>query len=346
MSKVVLSVFFLMLSTACGVPNPEEYVNVLGGTKSQFDMSHGNILPEAQVPWGFNGWAPETDPDRGGWWFYSESARMWGIRCTHQPSPWIGDYGDFKVMGHLGPQDDAAFSAYTPSQSTWHPYYQKHTMLAYGNRFGYMTIELSPTDHGVVLRLKYPPPSGAGNHTSAPFNQLRRVAVTLNGDHPVVNVSIGADGLVAMHGQAKLSAKRGKNGVAYFHMTVAGGNGSTAVKPFANKTHQNPGNVDFDPADVPGDTLTLRLATSLISAEQARANHAAEVAGKSLDEVAQAAKAAWHGLLTRVDVDGLGPGYTAAEEGDLLTGALLPPRLPPPDSRRPTCRPSHPHPLE
>ena len=41
--------------------SPEEYINILGGTRNLFDMSRGNVLPETQMPWGFNGFSPETD---------------------------------------------------------------------------------------------------------------------------------------------------------------------------------------------------------------------------------------------------------------------------------------------
>ena len=43
------------------VTNPEEYVYILGGTANLYDFSRGNVLPETQMPWGFNGFAPETD---------------------------------------------------------------------------------------------------------------------------------------------------------------------------------------------------------------------------------------------------------------------------------------------
>lgn len=60
------------------IADPADFVNILGGTKSRYDLSHGNILPEVQVPWGFNGWSPETDTDQGSWFFYSESRRIYG----------------------------------------------------------------------------------------------------------------------------------------------------------------------------------------------------------------------------------------------------------------------------
>jgi putative alpha-1,2-mannosidase len=80
---------------------PEELVNILSGTHSRFDLSHGNILPEVSMPWGFNGWAPMTDSTAGSWWFHSDDYSILGIRLTHQPSPWIGDYGQLRFMGSI-----------------------------------------------------------------------------------------------------------------------------------------------------------------------------------------------------------------------------------------------------
>ena len=80
-------------SPSAPITNPEEFVNTLGGTKAiggQED-SFGNVLPEVTYPWGFNGWAPTTTLGNGNWWFQSEDRSLYGVRCTKQPSPWIGD---------------------------------------------------------------------------------------------------------------------------------------------------------------------------------------------------------------------------------------------------------------
>lgn len=114
---------------------PEEYINILGGTKSRYDLSTGNILPEVTVPWGFNGWSPVTDMDQGSWFFYSESRRVFGVRCTHQPSPWVSDWGNFRIGASVtDPQhgDHNQYSGYNPASSQWSPYYWNATLLAYG----------------------------------------------------------------------------------------------------------------------------------------------------------------------------------------------------------------------
>lgn len=74
-------------------PNPEEYISITGGTANlgSSELSFGNVLPEVQTPWGFNGWAPTTALNSGSWWFDARASNLYGVRCTHQPSPWIGD---------------------------------------------------------------------------------------------------------------------------------------------------------------------------------------------------------------------------------------------------------------
>jgi hypothetical protein len=103
---------------------PEEVVNILGGTDSRFEFSTGATLPliarsvSAKIrkqfngvifaflcrPWGFNHWAPMSDhvsSDDFGFWFHPYDRRFFGMRCTHQPSPWINDYGQVCLHGSV-----------------------------------------------------------------------------------------------------------------------------------------------------------------------------------------------------------------------------------------------------
>jgi putative alpha-1,2-mannosidase len=42
-----------------------------------------------------------SDPSLSGFWFYDKSFRFFGIRLTHQPSPWTGDYGPMRFMAQV-----------------------------------------------------------------------------------------------------------------------------------------------------------------------------------------------------------------------------------------------------
>jgi putative alpha-1,2-mannosidase len=129
---------------------PVDFVNVLGGTNNlgSQDISYGNVLPEVLLPWGFDGWAPQTSPpSESGWWFLSSAHNLYGVRCTKQPSPWIRDYGQFRVMAHLvNPSHESATAStpYDPKTANWSPYHFQATLMAYGTTTGVTTLEVAP----------------------------------------------------------------------------------------------------------------------------------------------------------------------------------------------------------
>lgn len=68
-----------------------DYVNIELGSDNKAEFSHGNIYPVCAVPHGMTSFSLQTN---GGLWFYNPNAEeIEGIRLTHIPSPWIGDYG-------------------------------------------------------------------------------------------------------------------------------------------------------------------------------------------------------------------------------------------------------------
>ena len=93
----------LALAGCCGpktdfVENPEEYVSTLVGTLSEHSFSTGNTYPATATPWGMNFWTPVTGKMGDGWAYRYDAHRIRGFKQTHQPSPWINDYGQFAIM--------------------------------------------------------------------------------------------------------------------------------------------------------------------------------------------------------------------------------------------------------
>ncbi|KAH8068506.1 glycosyl hydrolase [Aureococcus anophagefferens] len=83
--------------------SPVEYANLLAGSFTKGDVfSTGNTMPLVGRPWGFNHWALQTNDGQSSWWFNGNDHEFRWIRCTHQPSPWIGDYGWFFVGPQMG----------------------------------------------------------------------------------------------------------------------------------------------------------------------------------------------------------------------------------------------------
>ena len=133
--------------------NFTKYVNIKQGTKSVMRFSNGNTLPLVQKPFGFASFAPQTDSTRGAWFYHPEDNCIEGIRLTHQPSPWINDYGTMVVM----PQSDmpkmrnfARWSGFNKSKTVLEPHYMSYYIYRSSAAF-----ELTPTTYGAVMRVEF-----------------------------------------------------------------------------------------------------------------------------------------------------------------------------------------------
>ena len=69
-----------------------ETIDTRFGTASKHAFSRGNTLPYTGVPFGMNYFVPQTSDQEGSWFFDPHLPIFQGIRLTHQPSPWIGDF--------------------------------------------------------------------------------------------------------------------------------------------------------------------------------------------------------------------------------------------------------------
>lgn len=316
----------------------EEYVNVLGGTNSHHDISHGNTLPLLTRPWGFNSYAPMTDEDpvHLPWWFHPHDRRFFGMRVTHQPSPWIKDYGEFLIKGYIptDPMDPLAlsdrFSGYSPYQSQFHPYYFSTSLFGYGNSEGNVKIEMTPSQHGGIMRVTFPryianekgDDSSSSNTTDT---QLRRIAVSLFGIPGSNFIEILAspnDGTSMISGRTRRnSGGAGDNFSHYFVLAIyngANGDEITSIASFSSK--ENNAWVDFLPEDPKNDVLTVRFATSFISAEQALLNLLRETPReKSFDSLLDEARLEWRSLLSRIKVEEPPVGYSSCEIKNFYT---------------------------
>jgi len=130
-----------------------DYVNIRQGTKSTMRYSNGNTLPMIQMPFGMGGFSPQTASDRGAWFFHPDDRCLEGVRLTHQPSPWIRDYGAFVLMpqeGDVFTTPDSRWSGYRPEAAIIRPDYLKLDFLRYNT-----TFELTPGERSACIRLNY-----------------------------------------------------------------------------------------------------------------------------------------------------------------------------------------------
>ncbi|MDB5328611.1 MAG: Alpha,2-mannosidase, partial [Phycisphaerales bacterium] len=145
-----------------------DWVNPLQGTDSNIDMSHGGTLPLVAPPWPMTHWSPQTNTgmrsffDTGGWWFQSTGKEICGFRATHQPSPWMGDYGQFMVMpqtGELKADLGGRASEYDQASSTFKPDYVRMQLAKFAvdaemtasERCGVMRFTFTEGDTGRII---------------------------------------------------------------------------------------------------------------------------------------------------------------------------------------------------
>ena len=131
------------------------FVNTLQGTDSHYGFSKGNTLPIAARPFGMNHWSFQTDQSTN-WFFSPKSRKVQGIRCTHQPSPWIGDYGHFTVMANTGAQVHLSAGRRARSYAGTHSPHGLHAQLLNdGTEF-----EMTPTERGAAFQFRFPREGG------------------------------------------------------------------------------------------------------------------------------------------------------------------------------------------
>eukprot|EP01040_Poterioochromonas_malhamensis_P006702 gene6700-7220_t len=300
----------------------EEFVNILGGTNSRYDASHGGTLPLVTRPWGFNSYAPMTDDGGGGWWFHPSDRRFFGMRVTHQPSPWINDYGYFLIKAYMPAtaSDPTAskdkFTGYSPRQSEFHPYYFSTQFFSYGNSEGNMKFELAPSQHGGIIRVTFPKYVAVekGDDQNDQNEQLRRIAISLTSGSDfaeVIQSPIDGTAMIAGYSKQNSGGVGSSLFAHYFVLAVYNGaDGQQVTTPASSAVNGQNAWVDFSPQDANNDVLIVRFATSFISRDQALQNLKTEApASKSFDALRSEAQGEWRDVLSRVKITQPPVGY-------------------------------------
>lgn len=143
-----------MAAVGDGPFDPVEYVNPLMGTQSSHELSTGNTYPAIARPWGMNFWTPQTGKMGDGWQYVYTANKIRGFKQTHQPSPWINDYGQFAIMPVVGkPEFDQEKRAswFSHKAEVAKAYYYKVYLAEHD-----VVAELTPTDRAAMFRFTFP----------------------------------------------------------------------------------------------------------------------------------------------------------------------------------------------
>lgn len=300
MKRYCLMVLALLACVGAGaqlvtrVTDPVEWVNPLMGTDSKGNLSNGNTYPAICVPWGMNFWVPQTNVMGNGWQYQYSADRIRGFKQTHQPSPWMNDYGQFSIMpvtNRLAFRQDDRASWFSHKAETAKPYYYS-VYLADAD----VTTEITPTERAAQFRFTFPKSDSAFIVIDA-FDRGSYVKII-----PAERKIIG----YTTRNSRGVPANFKNYFVIYIDkpFTLAyGWHDSTLVKDSVEITANHAGAiVGFSTQK--GERVNLKVASSFISYEQAELNLKRELSNDDFEATKQKAKNAWNKQLGRLVPEG------------------------------------------
>ncbi|MEG1664707.1 MAG: GH92 family glycosyl hydrolase [Mucinivorans sp.] len=270
-----------------------DFVNVLMGTQSKPSLSNGNTYPAIARPWGMNFWTPQTGVRGNGWTYSYDADKIVGLKQTHQPSPWINDYGQFSIMpltgaSKFGEAQRASWFSHKTEKATpysYQVYLADHDILA----------QITPTERAAIMRLTFPQSDssfvvvdafGGGSWVKIipSENKIIGYSTQNSGGVPdnfknyfVVIFDKPFTYMATMDGEKLLL---GSQEMASQH--------ASAVIGFATKR---------------GEVVSARIASSFISAEQACLN-LRELGADNYTQIEAQGKKVWNDVLSRFEIDG------------------------------------------
>ena len=293
-SLLLLFVCFTLLAHAVkvNVKNAVDFVNPLVGSDSNPELSTGNTYPAIAMPWGMNFWVPQTGKMGDGWQYTYSAKKIRGLKQTHQPSPWINDYGQFSLLPTVGkPVFDeakrASWFSHKAEKAT--PYYYSVYLADYD-----VTAELCPTERAALMAFTFPKTDQANVVIDA-FDKGSCIQV-IPAERKVIGFSTRNSGGVPDNFRnyfviefdhdfdAFVSVKDGQ----LISANEQKGNHVGAIITF--KTSQR------------GEKIQARVASSFISSAQAMQN-LKELGQADMDQLKQQGRQRWNEVLGKIEVE-------------------------------------------
>lgn len=271
-----------------------QYVNPLMGTDSKFTLSNGNTYPAIATPWAMHFWSPMTAPMGDGWTYKYDDDTLRGIKQTHQPSPWLNDYGAFSLMavtGELKFKEDERASWFSHKAETVSPDHYSVYLADYD-----VTMEVTPTERAAQFRFTFPATEQAYILLDA-FNKGSMVRI-LPEQRKIVGYARNNHGGVPDNFHNYFVIEFDKD----FELTHTWHDG-WALKPNQLSSEGEHVGAIIGFKTQRGEQVHAKVASSFISPEQAEINLRREIGGQSFTETQTAARQSWQKELSRIRVE-------------------------------------------
>ena len=299
MKRLFISLLITASNAAFAAPTtPVDYVSTLVGTLSKHSLSTGNTYPAIAMPWGMNFWTPQTGRMGDGWQYVYTEDKIRGFKQTHQPSPWINDYGQFSIMPMVsGPEldffnEDKRASWFSHKAEEARPYYYKVYLADYD-----VWGEITPTERAAIMRFTFP--------ETTSDNGIARIVVDAFDKGSAIKYDVNKNTISGY--STRNSGGVPENFRNYFVLQFdtqfqfwgIQKDGKTFIGSEAEGNHVQ-AMVGFNTKK--GQQITVRVASSFISEEQAWQN-LKELGNRSFDQVCADGRQRWNDVLGRIEVE-------------------------------------------
>jgi len=282
------------------------------GTQSSYELSNGNTYPSISLPWGMNSWTPQTGKMGDGWVYTYQFNKIRGFKQTHQPSPWINDYGQFSILpvvGKVSVDEEKRASWFSHKTEIAKPYYYNVYLADYNT-----SVELAPSERCASFNITYPTTDSAYLVIDA-FDNGSFIKV-IPQENTIIGYSTKNSGGVPSNfknyfvircSQPITESLLFVNGKEQMNLEVEG-NHIQALIRFKGKVTQ---------------PVQLWVSSSFISPEQAHQN-LKEISNKPFTQIKDEAKQQWNNWLGRIKVDESNPINVATFYSCLYRTFLFP----------------------
>ena len=289
------------------------YVSTLVGTDSDFELSTGNTYPATAMPWGMNFWSPQTGRMGDGWMYSYRANRIRGFKQTHQPSPWMNDYGQFSLMPTTGEpvfDETERASFFNHKAEEARPYYYGVYLADYDIR-----TELVPTERAAMFRFTFPE-NGSSCVVVDAYDRGSAVQVVPDENKIVGYTTRNSGGVpqnfknyfVVVFDKPFTYKATALDGTIRQGQLKAEGEHAGAIIGFATQK---------------GEQVHARVASSFISPEQAELN-LKELGTMTFDQLKQKGHDRWNEVLGRVAVESADPDLLRTFYSCLYRSTLFP----------------------
>lgn len=278
--------------TVSVVTDPVSYVNTLVGSQSDSALSTGNTYPAIAMPWGMNFWTPQTGKNGDGWAYTYTAKTIRGFKQTHQPSPWINDYGQFSLMpvtNFTTVDENLRGSHFSHQAEEARPYYYSVYLADYD-----IVTEITPTERAAMMRFTFPENNNSAIILDA-FDKGSEIKL-LDDNQTIIGYTTRNSGGVPANFKNYFVIKfnhKVKKAELYNDVTRTQKNELT--------TNHVQAAIHFN--TLKGEQVIAKIASSFISYKQAFIN-LQELKGHKFDELVQIGQNKWDKVLGRIQIGG------------------------------------------